>query len=270
MIKTVTLIRYGATNTYLISGKSGCLLFDTGWAGTFPLLCKALGEKKLRLQDIKFLLISHFHPDHMGLAQQLANEGVTIIAAQQQRDFLHFSDEIFARQRGCGFLPIDDTAVRFFDTDKSRELLMELGISGEVIHTPGHSDDSISLWLDDERALLVGDLPPLYELELHKGTLVGQSWERLLALKPKTVYYAHAKTAELEKGGDAPVLQVGGDSYALVKKIVKLVDKGLPAEKILQRTGADIGLISDVSRIYVTHPGVSIQGILDRLEIKDM
>ena len=88
-------------------------------------------------------------------------------------------------------------------------------------------------------------------------------------MKPKTVYYAHAKTAELEKGGNAPVLQTG-DSYALVKKIVKLVDKGFTAEKIQQRTGADIGFISDVSRIYVTHPGVSIQGILDRLEIKDM
>ena len=86
----------------------------------------------------------------------------------------------------------------FFELDKSREFLSELGISGEILHTPGHSDDSISLWLDDERALLVGDLPPLYELEMHKGTLVGESWDKLLALKPKTVYYAHAKTAGLE------------------------------------------------------------------------
>lgn len=266
----ITPIRYDATNTYLISGKNGSVLFDTGWAGTFPLLCKTLGEKKLRLQDINYLLISHFHPDHMGIAQQLANFGVTIAAPQLQREFLHFSDNIFERQKNCGFVPIDDSKVCFFELDKSREFLSELGISGEILHTPGHSDDSISLWLDDERALLVGDLPPLYELEMHKGTLVGESWDKLLALKPKTVYYAHAKTAELEAAENKALPNTDSDTYALVKKITKLVDKGYTPQQIQQKTGADAEFISDVSRIYVTHPGVSVQGILDRIEIKGM
>lgn len=70
-------------------------------------------------------------------------------------------------------------------------------IEGELLHTPGHSDDSISLWLD-EGSLFVGDLNPLYELELHKGTEIGKSWDKLLALDPKTVYYGHAKTAVLD------------------------------------------------------------------------
>jgi glyoxylase-like metal-dependent hydrolase (beta-lactamase superfamily II) len=56
----ITELHYSATNTYVIAGKNGSLLWDTGWAGTFPLLCKALGEQKLRLQDIRYLLISHF------------------------------------------------------------------------------------------------------------------------------------------------------------------------------------------------------------------
>ena len=33
--KMVTQLKYSNTNTYLISGKKGCVLFDTGWAGTF-------------------------------------------------------------------------------------------------------------------------------------------------------------------------------------------------------------------------------------------
>ena len=266
----ITPIRYDATNTYLISGKNGSVLFDTGWAGTFPLLCKTLGEKKLRLQDINYLLISHFHPDHMGIAQQLAEAGVTIAAPQLQREFLHFSDNIFEKQKNCGFVPIDDSKVRSFELDKSREFLSELGISGEILHTPGHSDDSISLWLEYERALLVGDLPPLYELEMHKGTLVGESWERLLALRPRTVYYAHAKIAELEAAENKALPNTDSDTYALVKKITKLVDKGYTPQQIQQKTGTDAEFISDVSRIYVTHPGVSVQGILDRIEIKDM
>ena len=39
-------LRYGNTNTYLIFGTKGLLLFDTGWAGTFMKMCKALGEKE--------------------------------------------------------------------------------------------------------------------------------------------------------------------------------------------------------------------------------
>ena len=37
-------LEYSNTNTYLIEGDSGILLFDTGWAGTFPAFCKAVGE----------------------------------------------------------------------------------------------------------------------------------------------------------------------------------------------------------------------------------
>ena len=69
-----------------------------------------------------------------------------------------------------------------------------MGIHGEIVYTPGHSDDNISLCLDDG-SLFVGDLNPLYELELYQGTLIEESWNKLLALKPVTVYYGHAKKA---------------------------------------------------------------------------
>ena len=65
----ITELHYSGTNTYYIRGKRGSLLWDTGWAGTFPLLCRALGEQDLKLQDIRYLLISHFQPDRMGIAQ---------------------------------------------------------------------------------------------------------------------------------------------------------------------------------------------------------
>ena len=194
----ITELHYSNTRTYLIHGTKGDLLWDTGWAGTFPLLCRALGERNLRLQDIRCLMISHFHPDHMGIAQEIANAGVTIAALDVQKGFLHAADGIFAREKHSRFHPIRDADVRFVPITESRAFLRELDISGEVLHTPGHSDDSISLWLDEERALLVGDLNPLYELDAHRGTQIGTSWEKLLALKPKRVYYGHAKAALLE------------------------------------------------------------------------
>ena len=53
-----------------------------------------------------------------------------------------------------------------------------------------------------------------------------------------------------------------------MKKIIKLLGKGYTAEMIQQKTDADIVFIRDVARMYVTHPNVSVQGILDRIEIK--
>lgn len=138
-MEAITELNYSSTNTYLIEGGNGTILFDTGWAGTLDSFCKELGELSKKVQDIDYIIISHFHPDHMGIAQEIA----------------------------------------------------ELGIAGEIIHTPGHTDDSISLWLD-EGVLFVGDLNPLYELELHKHTEIEESWNKLLRLKPKRIYYGHA------------------------------------------------------------------------------
>ena len=58
-------LHYSATNTYLIEGTRGRLLFDTGWAGTYDAFCRAMGELRIPVQSIDTILISHFHPDHM-------------------------------------------------------------------------------------------------------------------------------------------------------------------------------------------------------------
>ena len=42
----------------------------------------------------------------------------------------------------------------------------------------------------------------------------------------------------------------------------------MPKDTIVKKTGADPVFVEDVTRMYVTHPGVSVQGILDRIEIK--
>ena len=43
---------------------------------------------------------------------------------------------------------------------ESRALLEQIGIRGEIVPTPGHSADSVSLLLDDGSAF-TGDLTPL-------------------------------------------------------------------------------------------------------------
>ena len=82
--------------------------------------------------------------------------------------------------------------------DSSRCFLQEMGIAGEILSTPGHSEDSISLCLDDG-SIFVGDLNPLYELELHRGTTIGKSWDQLRSRNPKTIYYGHAPAVKMDE-----------------------------------------------------------------------
>ena len=60
-----------------------------------------------------------------------------------------------------------------------------------------------------------------------------------------------------------------GLGYKLVSRVIKYIDKGYNVDRIRKKTGADRELIEDINRMYLTHPGVSIQGILDRIEIKN-
>ncbi len=258
-------LKYSNTNTYLIEGENGRLLFDTGWAGTFPSFCREMGELHIPIQTINYIVISHFHPDHMGIAQEIADHGSVIAIADVQRDFIHNADSIFEKEDNKGFKPIEEEKVKTFSIQNSRNFLKEIGISGEIIHTPGHSDDSISLYLDDG-SLFVGDLNPLYELELHKGTQIEESWNRLLPLKPVTVYYGHAKKAEIDSSGMLPVKSV--DRFELVSRIMKYIDKGMNIDRISKKTGADKAFVEDVARMYLTHQNVGVHGILDRIEIK--
>ena len=121
------------------------------------------------------------------------------------------------------------------------------------------------MWIDSGD-LFVGDLNPLYELDLHKGTQIEKSWNRLLKLKPGTVYYGHAKTADLSM--ERVPHREDYDLYKLVSMIMKNIDRGVSLDKIQKKTGADSIFIEDVARMYLTHRNVGVQGILDRIEIK--
>ncbi|MBD5468083.1 MAG: MBL fold metallo-hydrolase [Lachnospiraceae bacterium] len=262
-------LKYSGTNTYLIRGTNGSILFDTGWAGSFPQFCRALGEAGATAQEIRYLFISHFHPDHMGIAQEIAGCGARIVVADVQRAHIHEPDRVFAKEGNRFYLPIADEDIRVISCGESRLLLKECGIAGEVVHTPGHSEDSITLCLD-EGLLFVGDLNPLYELDIHRGTQIEDSWNKLLVLNPIKVYYGHAKAVELSRERGTPKKESGHskDMFRLVKKIMKYIDKGYTMEDIGRATGADKVFLEDVARMYLTHRGISVQGILDRIEIK--
>ncbi len=167
-------------------------MVDTDWAGTLQAFYRCLKENDIALSDIRYLIITHFHPDHMGIAEDLAELGIKVIVFDTQKDYIHFSDNIFDKDKRLAYKPIDDNKVLFLSCEESRTFFAENGIIGEVISTPGHSDDSISVILDEGIAI-VGDLYPLYSVPAYNDSILEKSWNCILERKLDVVYYGHAK-----------------------------------------------------------------------------
>ena len=164
---------------------------DTDYAGTLPAFFRAIKAAGIEVADITHVIATHYHPDHMGLIGQLQAMGARLLLADVQRECIRFGELIFARQR-LRFTPIDENRADVISCAESREYLRSLGIAGEIISTPSHSPDSISLVLDSGQCL-VGDLEPLsYLAGYEDNAALKADWERILSFKPARVYYAHA------------------------------------------------------------------------------
>lgn len=74
--------------------------------------------------------------------------------------------------------------------------MSHIGIDGEVIHTPGHSDDSITLVLDDGTAF-VGDLCPLFTVPAYRSRTLENSWNELLSRGVTHIFYGHSNPQQI-------------------------------------------------------------------------
>ena len=186
----VTKIKYGNTNTFFIRGEKN-ILVDTDYAGTLPGFYRAIKENGIGIKDIHYILATHYHPDHIGLVGKLMEQGVELLIAGPQIRYVHYSDEIFAREPQLGFKPIDETKATMIPLEESRLFLAGIGIKGEIIYTPSHSADSISVVLD-EGICIVGDLEPFEYLGAYdQNEPLKSDWDRVKSYDPQIVYYAH-------------------------------------------------------------------------------
>ncbi|MBR6707276.1 MAG: MBL fold metallo-hydrolase [Clostridia bacterium] len=184
------MLKYGNTNTFYFPGHLGGLLLDTDYAGTLNAFYKALKRNGISLKAIRYVMATHYHPDHMGLVGSLTEAGVKLLLMDVQAGSVHFSDRIFERDR-LPFTPVCEGNAAVISCEESRAFLAGLGIAGEIIHTPSHSEDSVSLVLDDGDCF-VGDLEPYGHLAAYESNPILKSdWDRILSFSPKRIFHAH-------------------------------------------------------------------------------
>ncbi len=189
-------IGYNSTNYYLLEPDTSGLLIDVGWPGTLPKLLSILKRKGIPFPKIRYLLCTHYHPDHAGLAQEMKEQGVQLIVIDSQVASIPVLGRYMKPSNH--YREISLAGNINLNVDESRRFLRSMEVSGEIISMPGHSDDSVALVLDDGIAF-TGDLPtPMAATEAARDQ-VERSWAKIRSLRVKTIYPAHGRVHPIGK-----------------------------------------------------------------------
>jgi glyoxylase-like metal-dependent hydrolase (beta-lactamase superfamily II) len=138
-------------NTYLIEG-SKRILIDPGHADLFGHVRDGLDQLGLAIKDIDLVICTHAHPDHLESATIFKSEKVLFAIHETEWNWLK---EMEAHIRGSYGIEIEAIQPDFL-LKEGRLILGDIQLW--VIHTPGHSKGSISLYWPEENALFTGDL----------------------------------------------------------------------------------------------------------------
>lgn len=193
---TIVSVSFRSTNYYVISAGATRLMVDLGWPGMLGGLKAELQRKGIALGDLTHGFATHYHIDHAGLAQELKAAGMRLIVTPEQLLAVPLMKQWTKPQDRFVDIRLDDTLTTVVPLIDSRAYLQSLGLAGQLVHTPGHSDDSVSLLLDDG-SVFTGDLtPPMLATEEAAET-VAQSWWTLRERGAKTVYPGHGPVRQM-------------------------------------------------------------------------
>jgi len=217
-------LKVGPTNAYLLKLADGFLLIDTSFPGTFGKFLKGIDRLGVSLPEIHYLLLTHSHDDHAGLAAEIKQKShcsviahersVEALGAGRAKDLGRFVNRRalvlmglygLVKRRTFGFPPIhlDDHDLLVAGDDD--EVLRSLGLDGRIIATPGHTDDGLSVILSNGDAF-VGDAcmsafgflhlrPPLIK---DWGAVIG-SWDALIGSGARTIHPGHGRPFPVEE-----------------------------------------------------------------------
>jgi glyoxylase-like metal-dependent hydrolase (beta-lactamase superfamily II) len=186
---TIVNVGYRSTNYWVISAGRARLLVDLGYPGTLGTLQARLRQKGIPLAEIRFGLATHYHIDHAGLAQELKQCGVPLLVLETQLQAVPRMKQWTKPQDHYVDITLEDSLILSYADSRSR--LAEIGIAGEILPTPGHSPDSVSLLLDDGSAF-TGDLRPLPLAADKAGKQsTAASWRLLQEHGARRIYPGH-------------------------------------------------------------------------------
>jgi endoribonuclease LACTB2 len=185
---TIVNVGYRSTNYWVIGAGASRVLVDLGYPGTMGTLRARLTQMTVPLAELRYAIATHYHMDHAGLAQDLKLTGLPLLVVDVQTLAIAALNEFMRAHPPFTDITLQDNVV--VTCGDSRALLAHIGIHGEIVHTPGHSDDSVSLLLDNGAAF-TGDLTPAGWADDASADQVQRSWEALGQRGARIIYPGH-------------------------------------------------------------------------------
>lgn len=166
MDNTVMTIDLGFVKAFLIKGEK-YILIDTGVPKSFETIKRYLTDNGIDPKDISLIIITHNHLDHTGsVSKAMELTGAPVLIHKSENVFLSkgVTTPIIVRSMLARLIMkvmrqphIEPFQASIIIDDHDVIDLKPYGADGKIMHTPGHTDGSISVLLDNGHAI-VGDL----------------------------------------------------------------------------------------------------------------
>lgn len=201
------------SNAAFVVTDDGVVVIDA--LGSPPLARRLLAEiRRVTAEPVKWVVVTHYHADHVYGLQVFRDEGATIVAHALARDYLESDTARLRLQTSRDQLsPWIDEHTRLVPPDRwvgsvdaQADTLIRVGQTDFLLRPvgPSHTPEDLVVYLPSRGLLFAGDL-------LFRGRIpfVGQAdsggWiralDRLLALNPRLVVPGHGPPST-EPGAD--------------------------------------------------------------------
>lgn len=162
----VTAFTFGVSNLYVVEDK-GTIIVDTGCDASREEYLRVFSQSGIDPKAANLIVITHGHSDHFARVSELKElTGAPVVCHKNAVHALQTGTNpkfIPRGEEGKEFLkliqPVPEVS-KPLNPDLTFDTVFDLnpyGVSGKIIHTPGHSDCSSSVILDTGEAF-IGDM----------------------------------------------------------------------------------------------------------------
>lgn len=227
---------------YLIYGKQICLV-DSGIASAKGKILDYIRQTGRDPREISWLVQTHSHADHIGLSAEIKKiSGCKVAAHAAEKAWIEDIELQYRERPTPTFRSYVQNPVgvdRVVNDGDSLDLGGGLALG--VIHTPGHSNGSVSFLLSADGALFSGDaIPPVGGLPIYSDVLVAiQSIRKLRKTSGLKALFSSWHDPILGER----VYQVMDESLVYIQKVHDLVRKEKTQSPALNSKELTLGVL---------------------------